>query len=91
MKSRSSIAGWCRHRKKKRRDLQISIFSMKVSKKRSLVRLFARSSFFSRHFLSFRSSLLAGVFALVVGECQVTLIDSELISVAVRRADWRRA
>ena len=33
-------------------------------------------------FLSFRSSLLAGVFALVVGECQVTLIDSELISVA---------
>ena len=60
-------------------------------KKRSPVRLFARSSFFSRHFLSFRSSLLAGVFALVVGECQVTLIDSELISVAVRRADWRRA
>ena len=60
-------------------------------KKRSLVRLFARSSFFSRHFLFFRSSLLAGVFALVAGECQVTLIDSELISVAVRRADWRRA
>ena len=46
---------------------------------------------FGQFALAFRSSLLAGVFALVVGECQVTLIDSELISVAVRRADWRRA
>ena len=60
-------------------------------KKTFSCKTFCKVIIFSRHFLSFRSSLLAGVFALVVGECQVTLIDSELISVAVRRADWRRA
>ena len=39
----------------------------------------------------FLSSLFAGVFALVAGECQVTLIDIGLIGVAVRQADWCRA
>nr|WP_278760074.1 hypothetical protein [Bifidobacterium catenulatum] len=42
-------------------------------------------------FLSFPSSLLAGVFALVADECQGTLIDSKLIGVAIRRADRHQA
>jgi hypothetical protein len=45
------------------------------SQNRSPVRLFARSALF----YPFSIFLFAGVFALVTGECQVTLIDIGLI------------